>query len=174
MEALISGGAFDSLNNNRANLIKKLTILYKINFKKNEKIINLKNIYFKKNYFWKFKKKILEEKLIFGFFIINNIYNIYKKRFLNFMILRDNIVKGVVLNIKENFINNNIFNIYLINENNKILEIKINKKIFKSNINLISKYKFIIILIIKKKINNNIIFTADKIINFKNVKNKTF
>lgn len=51
MEALISGGAFDSLNNNRANLIKKLTILYKINFKKNEKIINLKNIYFKKNYF---------------------------------------------------------------------------------------------------------------------------
>lgn len=90
------------------------------------------------------------------------------------MILRDNIVKGVVLNIKENFINNNIFNIYLINENNKILEIKINKKIFKSNINLISKYKFIIILIIKKKINNNIIFTADKIINFKNVKNKTF
>lgn len=51
MEALISGGCFDSLNCNRANLIKKLIILYKINFKKNEKIINLKNIYFKKNYF---------------------------------------------------------------------------------------------------------------------------
>ncbi len=173
METLISGGCFDSLNCNRANLIKKLIILSKINFKKNEKIINLKNIYFKKNYFWKFKKKILEEKLIFGFFIINNIYNIYKKRFLNFMNFNKNIIKGVILNIKEK-INNNFFNIYLINEKNKVLEIKINKNIFIKNINIINKYKFIIILIKKKKINNNAIFLANKIINFKNVKNKVF
>ncbi|WP_259286601.1 DNA polymerase III subunit alpha [Candidatus Nasuia deltocephalinicola] len=173
MEALISGGCFDSLNCNRANLIKKLIILSKINFKKNEKIINLKNIYFKKNYFWKFKKKILEEKLIFGFFAINSIYNIYKKRFLNFMNLNENIIKGIILNIKEE-INNNFFNIYLINVENKILEIKINKNIFIKNINIINKYKFIIILIIKKKINNSAALLAEKIINFKNVKNKIF
>ncbi|WP_259288903.1 DNA polymerase III subunit alpha [Candidatus Nasuia deltocephalinicola] len=170
MEALISVGSFDSLNYNRANLIKKLIILYKINFKKNEKIINLKNIYFKKNYFWKFKKKILEEKLIFGFFIINNMYNIYKKKFLNFMIFNENIIKGIILNIKEKFMSN-FFNIYIINEKNKILEIKINKKIFIKNINIINKYEFIIMLIKKKKINNNTILLVNKIINFKNVKN---
>lgn len=84
-----------------------------------------------------------------------------------------NIIKGVILNIKEK-INNNFFNIYLINEKNKILEIKINKNIFIKNLNIINKYKFIIILIIKKKINNKIIFLAHKIIDFKNVKNKTF
>ncbi|WP_259289167.1 DNA polymerase III subunit alpha [Candidatus Nasuia deltocephalinicola] len=174
MEILISGGCFDSLNYNRANLIKKLIILSKINFKKNEKIINLKNIYFKKNYFWKFKKKILEEKLIFSFFINNNIYNLYKKRFLNFMNFNKNIIKGVILNIKEK-INNNFFIIYLINEKNKILEIKINKNIFIKNISIINKYKFIIILVLKKKINNNSkILLAEKIINFKNVKNKIF
>ncbi len=173
MEILISGGCFDSLNYNRANLIKKLIILSKTNFINNEKIINLKNIYFKKNYFWKFKKKIIEEKLIFGFFIINNLYNIYKKRFLNLMNFNKNIIKGVILNIKEK-INNNFFNIYLINDKNKILEIKINKNIFIKNINIINKYKFIIILVAKKKINNNTIFLANKIINFRNVKNKTF
>ncbi|WP_259286175.1 DNA polymerase III subunit alpha [Candidatus Nasuia deltocephalinicola] len=173
MEALISGGSFDSLNYNRANLIKKLIILYKINFKKNENIINLKNIYFKKNYFWKFKKKILEEKLIFGFFIINNMYNIYKNRFLNFMIFNKNIIKGVILNIKEKFMSN-FFNIYLINEKNIILEIQINKNIFIENINIINKYKFIIISTMEKKINDNKIILVNKIINFKNVKNKIF
>ncbi|WP_259293005.1 DNA polymerase III subunit alpha [Candidatus Nasuia deltocephalinicola] len=173
MEALISGGCFDSLNSNRANLIKKLIILSKINFKKNEKIINLKNIYFKKNYFWKFKKKILEEKIVFGFFVINSIYNIYKKRFLNFMDFNENLIKGIILNIKER-INSNFFNIYLIDENNKNLEIKISKNIFIKNINIINKYKFIIILIVKKKINNSTAFLAEKIINFKNVKNTIF
>ncbi|WP_259289811.1 DNA polymerase III subunit alpha [Candidatus Nasuia deltocephalinicola] len=173
MEALICCGGFDSLNYNRANLIKKLIVLYKINFKKNKKIINLKNMYLKKNYFWKFKNKILEEKLIFGFFINNNIYNIYKKRFLNFMPLNKNIIKGIILNIIEKSMNN-LFNIYLINENNKIIEVKISKDIFKLNINIINKHEFIILLITKKIINNNTTFIVNKIIDFKNVKNKIF
>lgn len=164
IELLISSGAFDNLNYNRSNLIKKLNILSTINLIKEKIKVNIiKNLYLNKNYFWNFKKKILEEKNALGFFFLNNIYNIYKKKIINCKIKKE-LEKGIVININEKLINNNfIINIFNWEKNN--IEIRINKNLFKMNINFIKKNNLIIFY--KKEINNKIF--VQKILNIKNI-----
>ncbi|ALP70001.1 DNA polymerase III alpha subunit [Candidatus Nasuia deltocephalinicola] len=164
LEILIGAGSFDSLNQNRGNLIKKLKYLFKKNFKKNIDYL-IKNIYFKKNYYWNFKIKIIEEKIIIGFFLLNNIYNIYKKRFNKSNL--NNYENGIIIKIKDKIINNN-FTIFIINKKQSVLEIKINKNLFKKKINLIKKYNF---LIIKEKVYNNLKNYEKKIIIADNLMN---
>ncbi|QND78545.1 DNA polymerase III alpha subunit [Candidatus Nasuia deltocephalinicola] len=141
LEILIGAGAFDSLSQNRGNLIKKLKYLFKKIFKKNINYLT-KNLYFKKNYYWSFKNKVIEEKIIIGFFLLNSIYNIYKKKFSKYNL--NNCKGGIIIKIKDKIINNN-FIIFIIDEKQNILEIRINKNLFKKKINLIKKYGFLII-----------------------------
>lgn len=141
IEILISSGAFDSLNNNRPDLLYEYkNLLTGIKSKKNISI-NLIN-----NYFWKFKIKILEESFRLGFFFINNLVNIYKNKLL--FIIKKKVIKnlfyGVIveitkkINFKENF--------YILAIDNKCTyKFKINLFLYNKNINIIKIFNFIMV-----------------------------
>lgn len=158
IESLISCGSFDSINYNRANLIKKLKIFHKMCFKKKEKTL-LKNLYFRKNYYWNFKTKILEEKNTIGFFLLNNIYNIYKKR-IEKKFNYKKLIKGIITFISNK--NNNNFFIFINNEKNEKIIAKIDKNLVKNNIKNIKKNSFIMFI---KKDNESKFIIVKKIIN---------
>lgn len=155
IEILICSGCFDSLNQNRGNLIKKLEILSNINLKNRKNIDLIKNVYFIKNFFWNFKDKLIEERNVIGFFLINNFFNIYKKRFKK-AFLKNFLKKGIIINIRDKI--NNKFSIQIVDEKDVLYEVIIKENLFKKNIKYIKKYHFILIKFKKniKRINNTI------------------
>lgn len=141
IEILIGSGAFDSLNNNRSDLLREYkNFLIGAKIKKNIININLNN-----NYFWKFKIKILEENFRLGFFFLNNLINIYKNKISNiFKKKYKNLFYGIIIeiikkiNFKENFF-------ILVLENKFIYKFKINLFLYNKNKNFIKIFNFIII-----------------------------
>lgn len=161
VEILISLGAFDSLEDNRANLLYKYKNI--IIESKNKKNININLI---NNYFWKFKIKILEENFRLGFFFFNNLINIYKNKIL--FILKKKIIKnlfyGIIIeiikktNLKENFY-------ILIIDNKYNYKFKINYFLYNKNKSIIKIFNFIILKFYLK----NSFFEIKEIYNINNL-----
>ncbi|ASS47091.1 DNA polymerase III alpha subunit [Candidatus Nasuia deltocephalinicola] len=146
IETLICSGSFDSIDINRSNLIK--------NYRDNINNSQIKNKYI---FFWKFKIKIIEEKLRIGFFFINNLYNIYKNKFIliiknekNINLFNNKYCNGIIIEIKKIFFLNNENYLLIINNNKNFFKIKINKILYNKNINKLKIFNFIIIFYIIK------------------------